>query len=385
MSGRLARGARSFDLEMVSRWADAAVDWLVHVGDGLAEEVSMLAALIRRTFLAAPARSSGSQPRTAKRRPPADPLPSWNDGPTKKSILDFVAAVTKEGGPDYVKPAERIATIDNDGTLWIEQPIYNQFVFAIDRVKATANQHPEWKTQEPFASILKGDLKGLAASGEKGMVEIVEATHSGMTTTDFDKEVKDWLAIAKHPRFKVLYTDLVYQPMIELLDYLRANGFKTFIVSGGGVEFMRNFADKTYGIPPEQVIGSAGVTKFQMWDASPVLIKMPKVFFVDDGPGKPEGINHFIGRRPIFAFGNSDGDKEMLEWTAAGDGLRFMGLVYHTDAAREYAYGPAGGLPDLKVGTFSQALMDEAKGKGWIIADMKNDWKTIFPPAKASP
>ena len=290
-----------------------------------------------------------------------------------------MAAVTKEGGPDYVKPAERIATFDNDGTLWIEQPLYNQFVFAIDRVKATANQHPEWKTQEPFASILKGDLKGLAASGEKGMVEILEATHSGMTTTDFDKEVKDWLAVAKHPRFKVLYTDLVYQPMIELLDYLRANGFKTFIVSGGGVEFMRNFADKTYGIPPEQVIGSAGVTKFQMWDASPVLIKMPKVFFVDDGPGKPEGINHFIGRRPIFAFGNSDGDKEMLEWTAAGDGLRFMGLVYHTDAAREYAYGPAGGLPDSKVGTFSQALMDEAKGKGWIIADMKNDWKTIFP------
>ena len=314
-----------------------------------------------------------------------DPLPSWNDGPTKQSILDFVAAVTKDGGPDYVAPAERIATFDNDGTLWIEQPIYTQFAFAIDRVKAMSNQHPEWKTQEPFASILKGDLKGLAASGEKGMVEIVAATHSGMTTTDFNKEVKEWLAIAKHPRFKVLYTDLVYQPMIELLDYLRANGFKTFIVSGGGVEFMRNFADKAYGIPPEQVIGSAGVTKFQMWDASPVLTKMPKVFFVDDGPGKPEGINHFIGRRPIFAFGNSDGDKEMLEWTAAGDGLRFMGLVYHTDAAREYAYGPAGGLPDSKVGTFSQALMDEAKGKGWIIADMKNDWKTIFPPAKATP
>ena len=239
----------------------------------------MLNRLSRRTFLAA-LLALGLASLVPLQAPaaPADPLPSWNDGPTKKSILDFVAAVTKEGGPDYVEPAERIATFDNDGTLWIEQPLYNQFVFAIDRVKATANKHPEWKTQEPFASILKGDLKGLAASGEKGMVEILEATHSGMTTTDFDKEVKDWLAVAKHPRFKVLYTDLVYQPMIELLDYLRANGFKTFIVSGGGVEFMRNFADKTYGIPPEQVIGSAGVTKFQMWDASPVLIKMPKVF-----------------------------------------------------------------------------------------------------------
>jgi phosphoglycolate phosphatase-like HAD superfamily hydrolase len=308
-----------------------------------------------------------------------DPLPSWNEGPTKQSILDFVAAVTKDGGPDYVKPAERIATIDNDGTLWIEQPIYTQFAFAVDRVKATANQHPEWKTQEPFASILSGNLKGLAASGEKGMVEIVEATHSGITTADFNKTVKDWLAAAKHPRFKVLYTDLVYQPMIELLDYLRINGFKTFIVSGGGVEFMRAFADKTYGIPPEQVIGSSGVTEYQMWDASPVLIKMPKVLFVDDGPGKPEGIDHFLGRRPIFAFGNSDGDKEMLEWTAAGDGLRFMGLVHHTDAVREYAYDR-----NSDVGKLDKAL-DEATAKGWTIADMKNDWKTIFPPAKSSP
>ena len=309
----------------------------------------------------------------------ADPLPSWNDGPTKQSILDFVAAVTKEGGPDYVAPAERIATFDNDGTLWIEQPIYNQFAFAIDRVKATSNQHPEWKTQEPFASILSGNLKGLAASGEKGMVEIVAATHSGMTTADFNKTVKEWVATAKHPRFKVLYTDLIYQPMIELLDYLRANGFKTFIVSGGGVEFMRAFADKTYGIPPEQVIGSSGVTEYQMWDASPVLIKMPKVFFVDDGPGKPVGINTFIGRRPIFAFGNSDGDKEMLEWTAAGDGLRFMGIVHHTDAAREYAYDR-----DSSVGKLDKAL-DEGVAKGWTIADMKNDWKTIFPPAKSAP
>jgi len=345
----------------------------------------MVTLFSRRTVLAAMLAAITLASAAAElRADPADPLPSWNDSPTKTSIIDFVTKVTKEGGPDYVAPAERIATFDNDGTLWVEQPIYTQFAFAIDRVKAMANKHPEWKTQEPFKSVLNDDLKGLAASGEKGMVEIVAATHSGMSTTDFNKEVRDWFAVAKHPRFKVLYTDLVYQPMIELLDYLRANGFKTFIVSGGGVEFMRTFADKTYGIPPEQVIGSAGVTKFEMWDASPVLIKMPKVLFVDDGPGKPEGIDHFIGRRPIFAFGNSDGDKEMLEWTAAGDGVRFMGLVLHTDPEREYAYGPADGLPDSKVGTFSQALMDEAKGKGWTIANMKKDWKTIFPPAKAA-
>jgi phosphoglycolate phosphatase-like HAD superfamily hydrolase len=304
-----------------------------------------------------------------------DPLPSWNDGPTKQSIIDFVTRVTKEGGPDYVAPPERVATFDNDGTLWIEQPIYNQFVFAIDEVKKQANQHPEWKDKEPFKSVLAGDVKAVSAMGEKGMLEIVAATHSGMTTVDFNKSVKEWIETAKHPRFKVLYTDLVYQPMLELLDYLRANGFKTFIASGGGVEFMRNFADKTYGIPPEQVIGSSGVTKFQMWDASPALVKEPKVFFVDDGPGKPEAINRVIGRHPIFAFGNSDGDKQMLEWTAACQRLCFMGLVHHTDAEREYAYGA-----DSKVGTFSNALMEEATGKGWTVVDMKNDWKTIFPP-----
>jgi phosphoglycolate phosphatase-like HAD superfamily hydrolase len=308
----------------------------------------------------------------------SDPLPSWNDGPTKQSILDFVARVTKEGGPDYVAPKDRLATIDNDGTLWVEQPIYTQFAFAIDEVKAQANKHPKWKTTEPFKSILAGDLKGLAAAGEKGMVEVMAATHSGMTTTDFDKTVKAWLETAKHPRFKVLYTDLIYQPMLELLDYLRANGFKTFIVSGGGVEFMRDFADKTYGIPPEQVIGSSGVTQYQMWDASPVLVKQPKVLFVDDGPGKPEGINHFIGRQPIFAFGNSDGDKEMLEWTAVCLHLCFMGLVHHTDPVREYAYDR-----NSDVGELDKAL-DEATAKGWTVVDMKNDWKTIFPPAKTS-
>ena len=340
----------------------------------------MLNRIGRRTFLATLlALGLASLISIQARAAETDPLPSWNDGPTKQSILDFVAAVTKDGAPDYVPVPERIATIDNDGTLWVEQPIYAQFAFAVDRVKATADKHPEWKTQEPFASILAGDLKGLAASGEKGMVEIVEATHSGMTTADFNKTVKDWLAVAKHPRFKVLYTDLIYQPMLELLNYLRANGFKTFIVSGGGVEFMRAFADKTYGIPPEQVIGSSGVTDYQMWDASPVLVKMPKVFFVDDGPGKPEGINHFIGRRPIFAFGNSDGDKEMLEWTAAGEGLSFMGLVHHTDAVREYAYDR-----NSDVGKLDKAL-DEALGKGWTVVDMKNDWKTIFPAEKAGP
>ncbi len=308
-----------------------------------------------------------------------DPLPSWSDGKVKQSIIDFVARVTKAGGPDYVKPAERIATIDNDGTLWVEQPLYTQFVFALDRVKALAPKHPEWKTTQPFQAVLEGDTKTLEASGEKGIVEIIAATHSGISTDDFNKIVADWLATAKHPRFNRLYTDLIYQPMLELLSLLRANDFKTFIVSGGGQEFMRVFADKTYGVPPEQVVGSTGATQYQMWDASPVLMKLPKVDFVDDGPGKPVGLNKFIGRRPIFAFGNSDGDKEMLEWTAAGRGARFMGLVHHTDAAREYAYDR-----DSKVGKLDKAL-DEAVAKGWTVVDMKNDWKTIFPKVKATP
>lgn len=303
----------------------------------------------------------------------ADPLPSWNDGPTKDSIIDFVTQVTTEGSPDFVEPAERIATFDNDGTLWVEQPIYTQFAFAIDRVKATANENPDWKTKQPFKAVLDGDTKALVATGEKGMLEIVAATHSGMTTTEFSDTVEQWLETAKHPRFKVLYTDLVYQPMLELLAYLRANGFKTFIVSGGGVEFMRTFADKTYGVPPEQVIGSSGVTEYRMWDASPVLVKVPKVLFVDDGPGKPEGINHFIGRQPIFAFGNSDGDKEMLEWTANCMRVCFMGLVHHTDAVREYAYDR-----DSSVGKLDLAL-DEAEAKGWTVVNMKDDWKVIFP------
>ena len=303
----------------------------------------------------------------------ADPLPSWNDGPTKQSIVDFVTQVTTEGSPDYVAPQERIATFDNDGTLWVEQPIYTQFAFAMDRVKATANENPDWKTKQPFKAVLDGDTKALVATGEHGMLEIVAATHSGMTTTEFNDTVKQWLETAKHPRFKVLYTDLVYQPMLELLSYLRANAFKTFIVSGGGIEFMRTFAEKSYDVPPEQVIGSSGVTEYRMWDASPVLVKVPKVLFVDDGPGKPEGINHFIGRQPIFAFGNSDGDKEMLEWTANCMRVCFMGLVHHTDAVREYAYDR-----DSSVGKLDKAL-DEAEAKGWTVVNMKDDWKVIFP------
>jgi phosphoglycolate phosphatase-like HAD superfamily hydrolase len=307
-----------------------------------------------------------------------DPLPSWNDGPTKQSIVDFVTKVTTEGAPEFVKPEDRIATFDNDGTLWIEQPMYNQFVFALDEVKAKVNEHPEWKDKEPFKSVLAGDMKAVAAMGEKGMLEIVAATHSGMTTDQFNDTVKQWLQTAKHPRFKVLYTDLVYQPMLELLSYLRANGFQTFIVSGGGVEFMRNFAEKSYGVPPQQVIGSSGVVEYQMWDASPVLVKMPKVLFVDDGPGKPAGINTFIGRRPIFAFGNSDGDKEMLEWAWACGQHCFAGLVHHTDAEREYAYDR-----DSDVGKLDKALT-EAEGRGWAVVDMKNDWKTIFPAPQAA-
>jgi phosphoserine phosphatase len=306
----------------------------------------------------------------------ADPLPSWNEGNTKQSIFDFVTRVTEEGGPDFVAPEDRIATFDNDGTLWVEQPMYTQFMFAIDRVKAEANQHPEWKDQEPFKSVLAGDMKAVATMGEKGMLEIVAATHSGMTTADFADTVDQWLAVAKHPRYKVLYTDLVYQPMLELLAYLRANDFNVFIVSGGGVEFMRGFTRKTYGVPPWQVVGSSGVTKYGMWDASPILTKEPKVFFVDDGPGKPEGINHFIGAQPIFAFGNSDGDKQMLEWTAACKRLCFMGLVHHIDAVREYAYDR-----DSSVGKLDKAL-DEAQTRGWTVVDMKNDWKVIFNPEK---
>jgi len=309
----------------------------------------------------------------------ADPLPSWNDGPTKQGIISFVDKVTKEGSPAFVPPAERIATFDNDGTLWCEQPLPVQLYFTLDRVKALAPQHPEWKTKEPFASLLKGDLKTALAGGDRALLEIVMATHTGMTTVEFEQIVKDWIATAKHPKTGKLYTEMVYQPMLELLAYLRANGFKNYIVSGGGIEFMRPWTEKVYGIPPEQVVGSSIKTKFEMRDGKPVLVRLPQLNFNDDKGGKPVGINQHIGRRPIAAFGNSAGDEQMLEYTQGGSGARFMLLVLHDDAAREYAYGPAKGLPNVKLGAFTQAVYDKAQKEGWTVVSMKGDWKQVFP------
>jgi phosphoglycolate phosphatase-like HAD superfamily hydrolase len=302
-----------------------------------------------------------------------DPLPSWNDGAAKKSITDFVSRVTTQDGADFVPVEQRIAVFDNDGTLWCEQPIYFQTAFAFDRVKAMAAQHPEWKQQQPFKAFLSGDKKALAEQGEKGRLTLVVAAHSGMTTDEFAKSVADRLATAKHPRFNRPYNTLVYHSMVELLDYLRANGFETFIVSGGGVEFMQVWAEKSCGIPPEQVVGSSGVTRFEIGaDGRPVLMKLAKIEFVDNGPGKPVGINRFIGRRPIVAFGNSDGDWQMLQWTAAGPGARFAGIVHHTDAEREYAY-----VRQSKIGKLDKAW-DEARVKRWTVVDIKQDWKTVF-------
>jgi hypothetical protein len=309
----------------------------------------------------------------------SDPLPSWNDGPTKQGIISFVDKVTKEGSPTFVPPAERIATFDNDGTLWCEQPLPVQLYFALDRVKALAPQHPEWKTKEPFASLLKGDLKTALAGGDRALLEIVMATHTGMTTVEFEQIVKDWIATAKHPKTGKLYTEMVYQPMLELLAYLRANGFKNYIVSGGGIEFMRPWTEKVYGIPPEQVVGSSIKTKFEMRDGKPVLVRLPQLNFNDDKGGKPVGINQHIGRRPIAAFGNSAGDQQMLEYTQGGSGARFMLLVLHDDAAREYAYGPAKGLPNVKLGAFTKAVYDKAQKEGWTVVSMKDDWKQVFP------
>jgi hypothetical protein len=303
----------------------------------------------------------------------SDPLPSWNDGKAKQSIIEFVTKVTTLGSPDFVTVPERIAVFDNDGTLWAEQPMYFQLIFALDRVKVLAPRHPEWKDKEPFASLLKGDLKAALAGGERAIAQIVMATHAGMTTEEFEQIVKDWIATAKHPKFKKPYTECVYQPMLELLAYLRANGFKTFIVSGGGIEFMRPWTEKVYGIPPEQVVGSSIKTKFEMLDGKPVLVRLPGINFVDDKSGKPVGINSHIGRQPIASFGNSDGDQQMLEWTQAGNGARLMMLVHHDDAEREFAYGAKS-----HIGTFSDALMAEAKQKGWTVISMKNDWKRIF-------
>jgi phosphoserine phosphatase len=303
----------------------------------------------------------------------ADSLPSWNEGDAKKSVVEFVEKVTKKDGTDFVPPSERIAVFDNDGTLWSEQPAYFQLFFAMDRVKILAPQHPEWKVQMPFKAVLEHDMAALAASGEKGLLQLVMASHAGMTTVEFEKIVKDWLATAKHPRFKRPYTDLVYQPMLELLDYLRANGFKTFIVSGGGIEFMRPWVEKVYGIPPEQVVGSSIKTRFEIRNGTPVIVRLPEIDFFDDKAGKPVGIHKFIGRRPIAAFGNSDGDLQMLQWTAAGNGVRLLFIVHHTDDEREWAYDRKS-----KIGHLDKAL-DEANGHGWTVVDMKKDWKVIYP------
>jgi len=304
----------------------------------------------------------------------ADPLPSWNEGKAKQSIEDFVARVTTAGSPDFVPAPERIATFDNDGTLWAEQPMYAQLFFAVDRVQALAPQHPEWKTEEPFASLLRGDVHSALAGGMKSVGEIVMATHAGMTTDEFESIVQNWIATARHPTTGRLYTEMVYQPMLELLAYLRANGFKTFIVSGGGIEFMRPWTEVVYGIPPEQVVGSSIVTKFEIRDGAPVLVREPHLSFLDDKDGKPVGINLHIGRRPIAAFGNSDGDLQMLQYTAGGDGARFMLYVHHTDAEREWAYDR-----DSSIGKLDKGL-DMARARGWTVVDMKKDWKVIFPP-----
>ena len=333
--------------------------------------------LTRRTLLAIASATAlvGSRGPVAAQQ--ADNLPSWNDGPVKSNIVGFVGRVTAAGSADFVPEAERIAVFDNDGTLWCEQPVYFQLAFAFDRIRALAGQNPEWKTQQPYKAVLEGDMQALAASGEKGLLTIMAATHAGMSTQDFRASVLEWTASAKHQRFNRPYVELVYQPMLELLSYLRANGFKIFIVSGGGVEFMRPWVERVYGIPPEQVVGSSGKVKFELAaDGKPVLLKEAEVEFIDDGPGKPVGINRFIGRRPIFAFGNSDGDQQMLEYTAGGSRVHFAGIVHHTDSAREYAY-------DRKshIGKLDKAL-DEGMRRNWTVVDMARDWKSVFPPER---
>ena len=303
----------------------------------------------------------------------ADPLPSWNEGKTKQSIFDFVQRVTTPGSRDFVPEPERVAVFDNDGTLWAEQPLYFQLVFALERVKRLAAKHPEWQEKEPLKSALAGDLKGVFAGGEHALLELIMVTHAGMTTEEFEQVVKDWIATAKHPRFNRPYTECVYQPMLELLAYLRANGFKTFIVSGGGIEFMRPWTERVYGIPPEQVVGSSIKTKFEERHGKPVLMRLPEVNFIDDKAGKPVGINQHIGRRPIAAFGNSDGDFQMLEWTTAGSGPRFGMIVHHDDAKREWAYDRKSSIGKLDRG------LDEAPKRGWVVVSMQRDWKSIFP------
>jgi phosphoserine phosphatase len=305
----------------------------------------------------------------------ADVLPSWNDAAARARLVAFVQTVTDPRGQGYVAPAERIAVFDNDGTLWSEQPAYFQLAFAIDRVRALAPKHPEWRTKQPFQGVLEGDLKAVAATGERGLLELVMATHANLTTEEFAAVVRDWVATARHPTLKRPYTELVYQPMLELLSYLRANGFKTYIVSGGGVEFMRVFAEQVYGVPPEQVIGSSIATEYEVRNGKPLIVRQPKIDFIDDKAGKPVAINKFIGRRPIAAFGNSDGDFQMLEWTTAGAGPRLAVIVHHDDAGREFAYDRGSHIGKLERG------LDEGPRRGWTIVSMKDDWKTLYPAA----
>ena len=306
----------------------------------------------------------------------ADQLPSWNDTAPKQAIVAFVEKVTKERSPDFVPAPERIAVFDNDGCLWSEQPMYFQAFFIFDRIKQLAPQHPEWKNTEPFASALNGDVQSALAGGEHALIEMAMATHAGMTTEEFERIVRDWIKTARHPKTGLLYTEMVFQPLLELLAYLRANGFKTFIVSGGGIEFMRVFSEQVYGVPPEQVIGSTIKTKFELRDGQPVLVRLPELNFVDDKAGKPVGIQTHIGRRPIAAFGNSDGDLQMLQWTAAGKGARLCLYVHHTDGDREWAYDR-----ESHVGRLDKGL-DEAAQKGWVVADMKRDWRSVYPESK---
>ena len=333
-------------------------------GNGLNRRL-LLSALAMLPTLIGPLRPTSAQAQS-------DPLASWNDGATKQSITDFVRRIATQGSPDFVPVDQRIATFDNDGTLWLEQPMYVQLAFALDRVKAMAPMHPEWKDKQPFKAVLEGDMKALAESGERELVELLMVTHAGMSTAEFAKISTDWIATARDPRFKRPYTELVYQPMLELLAYLRANGFKTFIVSGGGVEFMRPWTERIYGVPPEQVVGSSIKTRFEMRDGQPLLFRLPEVNFIDDKAGKPVGINEYIGRRPIAAFGNSDGDLEMLQWATTGGGVRFGLIVHHTDAEREYAYDR-----QSHFGKLDKAL-DAAAVNRWTVVDMKKDWKRVF-------
>ncbi len=306
------------------------------------------------------------------------PLASWRDGPAKQAILDFVRRTTDRASPSYVPPEDRIATFDQDGTLWVEHPLYTQAMFALDRVHALAPRHPEWQSQEPLKAVLSNDLPAVARFTERDWAEIIYLTDAGMSQAAFREIAERWLATAKDSRFKRLYTELVYQPMREVMDYLRASGFRTYIVTGGGQDFVRVYSQRVYGIPPEQIVGSSLATKYEIEDGRPVVMRLPKLFFDDDHAGKVIGIDLFIGKRPYAAFGNSTGDREMLEWTGAGEGARLKMLVYHDDAERECAYEPAGGLPDTRVGTFSQSLMDEARSRGWTVISMKNDWRRTF-------